>query len=101
MSSRVKISRRMDLKKASKNLCESMLDDMKIRKSVPESRYFLLRYEDLVDRPKQTLTDLFNNLELPITKTVFDNLYNLTHADKRNGYYGLLRSSSFTHHKWR
>jgi len=101
ISSRRKISRKMDVQSASRKLCESMLDDMKLRKKISGKRYFLLRYEDLVDSPKSTLTKLYNNLDLPITQKVLETLYNLTHADKRNGYYGLIRSSSFTHDSWK
>ena len=89
----------MDVQSASRKLCESMLDDMKLRKKISGKRsniplryfvismhairYFLLRYEDLVDSPKSTLTKLYNNLDLPITQKVLETLYNLTQADKR------------------
>ena len=46
-------------------------------------RYILVRYEDLVDNPMPTLSNLYNHLQLPFTQEVEEYLFKMTHATEK------------------
>ena len=93
-----------DALKNSTYQCKRMLDDMKIEEGLPEERcktnfntewsylfyfrYIRVRYEDLVDKTLDTVTNLYNRLGLGFSEKVKNVVFAHTHAENITGTNG-------------
>ena len=87
-------------------MCDTMMNDVSLKKLLPSDRYFLLRYEDLLVTPVSTLVNLFTNFKLEFDVSAADALYNHTriigeNVQKMKQYYSTYRAADNDIHKWK
>ncbi|XP_023932768.1 carbohydrate sulfotransferase 5-like [Lingula anatina] len=104
LSSALSLGLNDPLESAANTLCFSMFRDIKKRKELERKfpgRVFQTRYEDLAERPTETLKRVYRNLDMPLPLPVKKALTKLVHGRRNLDSFGTVRKdSSATAHAW-
>ena len=102
LSSRAAVGWERETLKAAR-LCRQMLGDLALAQVLPQERYTLVRYEDLVDNTEDTVERLYGRLGLRWTEEMRRAVRSHTKAspseDLKAG--GTYRSASFSPESWK
>lgn len=84
------------------DFCQEITDDLSLGNILPHDRYYVVKYEDVVDQPEETLGKVFEFMGFSgLTEDARTYLDDHKKGTRNKAFYSTFRNKSFKHDQWK